>query len=98
MRNVSNTSRAVSFPPLFLVTNLGEEIGWRGYALPRLQRHFNSLASSVLLGLGWAAFHWVALAQNPSQPWGYAAVGSGSLIAMSIVMTWMSTTLAAASC
>ena len=75
--------------PLFLITNLGEEIGWRGYALPKLQQHFNSLVSSVLLGVGWAAFHWVALAQNPSQPWGYVAVGSGSLIAMSIVMTWM---------
>jgi membrane protease YdiL (CAAX protease family) len=75
--------------PLFLITNFGEEIGWRGYALPRLQQHFNSLVSSVLVGVGWAAFHWVALAQNPSQPWGYVVVGSGSLIAMSVVMTWL---------
>jgi len=43
--------------PLFLITNLGEEIGWRGYALPLLQRHLSSLSSSVVLGGGWAAFH-----------------------------------------
>ena len=75
--------------PLFLITNLGEEIGWRGYALPRLQRRFNSLSASLILGFTWAAFHWVALAQNPSQPWGYVAVGSLNLIAMSVVMTWV---------
>jgi membrane protease YdiL (CAAX protease family) len=75
--------------PLFLIANLGEEIGWRGYALPRLQRHINSLAAGVTLGVGWAAFHWVALGQNPSRPWCYIAVGSVSLIAMSVVMTWL---------
>ena len=74
---------------LFLITNLGEEIGWRGYALPRLQKHVNSVVSSVLLGVAWAAFHWVALAQNPTQPWGYVAVGSVTLVAMSVVMTWV---------
>ena len=75
--------------PLFLITNLGEEIGWRGYALPRLQRRFNSLSASLILGFAWAAFHWVALAQNPSQPRGYVVVGSLNLIAMSVVMTWV---------
>jgi membrane protease YdiL (CAAX protease family) len=75
--------------PLLLIANLGEEIGWRGYALPRLQQHVNPLASSVILGTGWAAFHWVALGHNPSRPWGYIAVGSMSLIAMSVVMTWL---------
>jgi membrane protease YdiL (CAAX protease family) len=75
--------------PLLLVANLGEEIGWRGYALPQLQRRINSLAASLILGVGWAAFHWVALGRNPSQPWAYLAIGSVSLIAMSVVMTWL---------
>ena len=43
----------------------------------------------MILGVAWAAFHWVALGQNPTRPWGYVAVGSLSLIAMSIVMTWL---------
>ena len=75
--------------PVFLIINLGEEIGWRGYALPQLLRRFNSLVSSLIIGVCWAAFHWVALAQNPTHPWGYVAIGSVSLIAMSIVMTWV---------
>ena len=75
--------------PLFVITNLGEEIGWRGYALPRLQRHLTPLTASVILGVIWAAFHWVALGQNPDRPWAYIAVGSVSLVAMSVVMTWV---------
>jgi membrane protease YdiL (CAAX protease family) len=75
--------------PLFLLTNLGEEIGWRGYALPRLQQRFGSLTAGLILGVAWAAFHWVALLQNPTLPWGYFAVGSVMLVAMSVVMTWI---------
>jgi membrane protease YdiL (CAAX protease family) len=56
--------------PVFLITNLGEEIGWRGYALPRLQERFHSLTASLILGLVWAAFHWVAFLQNPSTAMG----------------------------
>ena len=78
-----------AFLPLFLIINLGEEIGWRGYALPKLQQRFSPLTSSVLLGAAWAAFHWVALAQNPTQPVLYLLVATVSLVAMSVVMTWL---------
>jgi uncharacterized protein len=75
--------------PLFVITNLGEEIGWRGYALPRLQERLNSLMASLILGVVWAAFHGVAFLQNPTLPWGYLASGSLMLIAMSVVITWV---------
>ena len=36
---------------------LGEELGWRGWALPRLEAHLPPVAASALLGLVWALWH-----------------------------------------
>jgi uncharacterized protein len=36
---------------------LGEEPGWRGYALPRLEAAFGPVRSSLLLGLLWTGWH-----------------------------------------
>jgi len=45
------------FGPNLLGGPLGEEPGWRGYALPRLQSRFSPLASSLILGFLWANWH-----------------------------------------
>ena len=36
---------------------LMEEIGWRGFALPRLQMKFTPLNSSIILGVMWSLWH-----------------------------------------
>jgi membrane protease YdiL (CAAX protease family) len=36
---------------------LMEEIGWRGFALPRLQVKFTPLKSSIILGVIWSLWH-----------------------------------------
>jgi membrane protease YdiL (CAAX protease family) len=53
----------------------GEEIGWRGVALPGLQMRSSSLVSSVILGLLWAGWH---------IPIGYSAGRSSSLVPASL--------------
>jgi membrane protease YdiL (CAAX protease family) len=35
----------------------GEEIGWRGYALPLMSKKFGLAMSSILLGVIWATWH-----------------------------------------
>lgn len=43
--------------PISTLTQAGEEIGWRGYALPLMSKRFGLALSSVILGIIWAAWH-----------------------------------------
>jgi membrane protease YdiL (CAAX protease family) len=73
---------------LFVLTNFGEEIGWRGYALPKLQQRMSPAAAAIVLGLVWALFHWVALAGNDT-PLAYITVSTVHLVAISVFMSFI---------
>jgi membrane protease YdiL (CAAX protease family) len=42
---------------LLVINGYGEEAGWRGYALPRLQARFGALRATLCLAVGWAGWH-----------------------------------------
>ncbi|GAA4480601.1 type II CAAX endopeptidase family protein [Rhodococcus olei] len=45
------------YPVLLVGGPLGEELGWRGFALPRLQQRFTPAVATVVLGLLWVFWH-----------------------------------------
>jgi membrane protease YdiL (CAAX protease family) len=48
---------AVTFIFVFFGVGLPEEIGWRGFALPRMQPRYGPLRGTLLLGLLWTFWH-----------------------------------------
>ena len=45
---------------VILVISLGEEFGWRGYLLPKLQEKHSALVASLILGVVWSLWHFPA--------------------------------------
>lgn len=46
-----------SFIGPLLAGSLGEEFGWRGFALPRLQKRYSALWASIIIGVIWGTWH-----------------------------------------
>jgi membrane protease YdiL (CAAX protease family) len=77
---------------LIIVGALGEETGWRGYALPQLQRRFSPLTSSLIIAAVWFGWHlpqFLAIATyRDFSPPQYAGMFLG-LACGAVVLTWL---------
>ena len=79
---------------IFPGSALGEEVGWRGYALPRLQAGRSALSASLILAPIWALWHlplflagWLhgVPGRTPTLYAGFVL----SAIALSVILTWV---------
>ena len=78
-------------PTLFtfnLVTSLGEEPGWRGFALPRLQLKYGPVGGSIILGLLHGLWH-LPVFFLPTLGFGHFATWIPAILATTILWTWV---------
>ena len=86
---------------MFIFTaGLGEEVGWRGFLLPRLQSRYSALVASILIAVPWTLWHWMLFAfEFPGMPYRSLSLAFGFvpamlgflvyLIAWSTLHTWV---------
>jgi uncharacterized protein len=76
----------------FFTFGMGEETGWRGYALPALQKKFSALTSTLILTVAWACWHIPAFIYRPSFSQMDIAGIAGffmSLLMGAVILTWL---------
>jgi membrane protease YdiL (CAAX protease family) len=75
---------------IFPGSALGEEIGWRGFALPHLQDGHSALAAALILGPVWGLWHlplW--LSGRESNPLILFPAFVISAVALSVLLAWI---------
>jgi membrane protease YdiL (CAAX protease family) len=84
-----------AFPAVILVfaislfANTCEEIGWRGFALPRLQKRFNALMATLVVGVLWGLWH-LPLFLWLGQPMSESPIALFiSMVANAFILTWI---------
>jgi membrane protease YdiL (CAAX protease family) len=73
---------------LFLIEAICEEVGWQGYAFDPMQKRWNALAASLVLGTLWAVWHLVPFVQmHQSASWIFWQ--SASMVATRVLIVWI---------
>jgi membrane protease YdiL (CAAX protease family) len=78
---------AGGFAIQFLFVGLGEEPGWRGFAIPELQKRYTGIKAALLLGIVWALWHLPLM--GTEFPWTVVPAFIVSVFAASVVLSWL---------
>lgn len=90
--NLPGAGLLATFLLHLLTFGIGEETGWRGFALPHLQESRTALRATGLLFLAWALWHVPTVFENPSFRDMSAATTAGWLIGLAmgaVFLTWL---------
>ena len=79
---------AANVAAVFVLAGLGEEFGWRGLALPKLQERWGPLVASALVGLMWSVWHFPLGVGSPGW-FADNAVFLVSVTAATFFYTWL---------
>ncbi len=86
---------AASILPAFIISltsgAMGEELGWRGYALKVYQKKYSPLISSIFVGLIWGFWHlplWIISGYSGLDLVLYSMAFVVAIISMSVVITY----------
>ncbi|HET9909810.1 MAG TPA: CPBP family glutamic-type intramembrane protease [Anaerolineales bacterium] len=77
---------------IMTISVTGEEIGWRGFALPEMQKRWTALKTSLLLGTIHTLWHlpfWITLGELERYGWSYWLLSWAWILALTIYMTWI---------
>lgn len=75
---------------IFPGSAMGEELGWRGFALPHLQRKHSALGASLVVGAIWGCWHLpLYLVGTDSRPPSIFPAFVLAVIATSVICTWL---------
>jgi membrane protease YdiL (CAAX protease family) len=75
-----------------LTSGFGEETGWRGFALPRLQKHHNALMATLILTVFWVLWHvpfFFYLDTYVKLGFAMFPIFALSILAGAIIFTWL---------
>jgi len=67
---------------LALDAGLGEEPGWRGFALPGLEGAYTPIAATAVLGVLWAFWHFPLVFIDHRFPYGFTSLAPLVLLAL----------------
>jgi CAAX protease family protein len=89
-RNLSPWLLFLPFLLFSIVTTIPEETGWRGFALPRLQRSWGPVLASLVVGSLWGLWHLPDFFYLPSVQSGISfPLFLAGTVSTSILFTWV---------